>query len=39
MYAAETGTTLGRAVIERGNIGPWNLALLISRYLAIPVVN
>lgn len=39
MYAAETGTMLGRAVIERGDIGPWNLALLISRYLAIPIVN
>ena len=39
IYAASTGTSLGPAVIELGYINPWNLALLISRYLGIPVVN
>ncbi|MDQ2787283.1 MAG: glycosyltransferase [Chloroflexota bacterium] len=39
IYAVETGTALGPAVIERGYITPWNLALLISRYLALPVIN
>ena len=39
VYAAATGTSLGPAVIELGYINPWNLALLISRYLALPVIN
>lgn len=38
-YAAQTGTSLGLAVIQMAYINPWNLALLISRYLAKPVVN
>lgn len=39
VYAAQTGTSLGPAVIELGYIMPWNLALLLSRYLGKPVVN
>ncbi|MHB8646316.1 MAG: GspE/PulE/PilB domain-containing protein, partial [Thermomicrobiales bacterium] len=39
IYAVTTGTSLGPAIIELGYINPWNLALLISRYLALPVVN
>jgi glycosyltransferase XagB len=39
VYAVSTGTSLGPAAIELGYINPWNLALLISRYLALPVVN
>ncbi len=39
MYAATTGTSLGPAIIELGFINPWTLAQLISRYLALPVLN
>ncbi len=38
-YSANTGTSIGPSVIELGYINPWNLALLISRYLSLPVVN
>lgn len=39
IYAAQTGTSLGPAVIELGCISPWNLALLLARFLGKPVVN
>ena len=38
-YAAQTGTSLGPAAVQLGYVNPWILAVLISRYLAKPVVN
>jgi len=38
-YAAQTNTFFGPAAIELGYINPWNLAQVISRYLAVPIIN